>query len=168
LLLKLALDDPSKKKRKNTHRVTPLPTLPAAPRLRATHPRAMSGGRGSAGIPSLPRDTPVLPHHRKISDARVAMNGRNALEVVPDAPGFVPDSARFARVDAASVEAAARAAHAARQNGMYDRKRASGGTDLPPWQKEDAVTVQHAGACFGLKGRAGGRWANCGARARKP
>jgi hypothetical protein len=105
------------------------------------------GGPGApAGVPSAARDTPVLPHHRKLSDARVAMNGRNALEVSPDAPGYIPDAQRLVRVDAAAVVAAERAAAAAKTRAVEERKRASGGAEPPPWAKEDSVTQYHAGA----------------------
>ena len=100
----------------------------------------------TAGVLSSQRVHPAVPRAHKLSDGALAEHARKALDISPDASDYLPERERLARVDAAAVEAAARAAAAAQRNAVLERKRASGGAEPAPWTKEDAVLLQQAGA----------------------
>jgi hypothetical protein len=101
-----------------------------------------------AGVLSSQRSHPQLPRAHKLSDSILAEHARKALDISPDASDYLPEHERLARVDAATVEAAARAAATAARSAALERKRASGGAEPAPWTKEDAVLLQQAGACL--------------------
>lgn len=100
-----------------------------------------------AGVLSSQRSHPQLPRAHKLSDSILAEHARKALDISPDASDYLPEHERLTRVDAATVEAAARAAATATRSAALERKRASGGAEPAPWTKEDAVLLQQAGAC---------------------
>jgi hypothetical protein len=100
-----------------------------------------------AGVLSSQRSHPQLPRAHKLSDFILAEHARKALDISPDASDYLPEHERLTRVDAATVEAAARAAATAARSAALERKRASGGAEPAPWTKEDAVLLQQAGAC---------------------